>query len=67
MPHNITGTHVAKLYQEFTYNSNNAEVDVVTSATAGSCFESGFGYAYNKGERIDCTYLEKRLVEGGRK
>lgn len=41
----------------FTYNPKSTEVDAVSSATARSYFESGFGYTYNKGERIDCTYL----------
>ena len=41
----------------FTYNPKSTAVDAITSATARSYFESGFGYTYNKGERIDCTYL----------
>ena len=41
----------------FTYNPKSKAVDAITSATARSYFESGFGYTYAKGERIDCTYL----------
>jgi predicted dehydrogenase len=41
----------------FTYNPKSTEVDAITSATARSYFESGFGYTYRMGERIDCTYL----------
>ncbi|MFC2115411.1 Gfo/Idh/MocA family protein [Bacteroidota bacterium] len=41
----------------FTYNPKSTAVDAISSATARSYFESGFGYTYNKGERIDCTYL----------
>lgn len=41
----------------FAYNPKRASVDAVTSATSRSYFESGFGYTYNNGERIDCTYL----------
>jgi predicted dehydrogenase len=41
----------------FTYNPKSTTVDAITSATARSYFESGFGYTYKKGERIDCTYL----------
>lgn len=41
----------------FAYNPKRAVVDAVTSATSRSYFESGFGYTYNNGERIDCTYL----------
>ncbi len=48
----------------FTYNPKSKAVDAVSSATARSYFESGFGYTYNKGERIDCTYLAfKGMVE----
>ena len=41
----------------FTYNPKSKGVDAVSSATARSYFESGFGYTYHRGERIDCTYL----------
>lgn len=41
----------------FTYNPRSTGVDAVSSATARSYFESGFGYTYNKGDKIDCTYL----------
>ena len=41
----------------FAYNPKREAIDAVTSATSRSYFESGFGYTYNKGERIDCTYL----------
>jgi len=41
----------------FTYNPKSTSVDAISSATARSYFESGFGYTYNNGERIDCTYL----------
>lgn len=41
----------------FTYNPRSKAVNAVSSATARSYFESGFGYTYNRGERIDCTYL----------
>jgi hypothetical protein len=41
----------------FTYNPKSTAIDAVSSATARSYFESGFGYTYNRGERIDCTYL----------
>ena len=56
----------SKKFQEFTentsepifaYNPKRSEVDAVTTATSRSYFESGFGYTYNKGERVDCTYL----------
>ncbi|MDX1315211.1 MAG: Gfo/Idh/MocA family oxidoreductase, partial [Eudoraea sp.] len=41
----------------FAYNPKSLAVDAVASATSRSYFESGFGYTYNKGERIDCAYL----------
>ncbi len=41
----------------FAYNPKRVALDAVSSATSRSYFESGFGYTYNKGERIDCTYL----------
>lgn len=41
----------------FAYNPKNEGVDAVTSATAKSYMENGFGYTYNNGQQIDCSYL----------
>ena len=41
----------------FAYNSRNYGIDAVTSATARSYSESGFGYTSSNGEIIDTTFL----------
>jgi hypothetical protein len=52
----------------FAYNSKNYGIDAVTSATARSYSESGFGYTYSKGEIVDTTFLHlKEWLNGVRK
>ena len=52
----------------FAYNSRNYGVDALTSATAKSYSESGFGYTSIKGEIIDTTFLHlKEWLYGIRK
>ncbi len=41
----------------FAYNPKDGGVDGVTSATTKAYLESGFGYTYNNGQQIDCSYL----------
>ncbi len=44
----------------FAYNPRNDGIDAVTSATTKSYLENGFGYTYNNGQQIDCSYLHLR-------